>query len=126
MTIKENETISELVNLKEKNSTSVSSSQISEMALAAYERAIEKNKSDKNMKKRKAKEDYQQVVDLLFIQRRHKARGGNNVEIWTPLSNALRLLRQGFIYSKKKFAKKILLIDPHYKIALEVLNFRMN
>ena len=121
MTIKENETISELVNLKEKNSTSVSSSQISEMALAAYERAIEKNKSDKNMKKRKAKEDYQQVVDLLSFKEDIKP------EEETMLKYGLHYLMlcaylDKDLFTAKKFAKKILLIDPHYKIALEVLN----
>lgn len=121
--VKENETISELAQLEEKKEATNSTDEIGEKASAAYERAMQINKKDINMKKRKAKADYQKVVDLLE----------NKIDR-TPNENTMLKFSMHYLMfcayldkdipKAKDFAKKILSIDPQYKPALDVQSLR--
>ena len=92
-------------------------------AYATYKRAELINKTDKDMAKRLAKNDYQQVVDLL-IDKADRSKSEN-----TMLKYGLHYLMFTSYLDKnipaaKDYASKILVIDPEYKAALEIQNLK--
>ena len=92
-------------------------------AYASYKRAELINKTDKDMAGRLAKADYQAVVDLLG-DKADRSKSEN-----TMLKYSLHYLMFGSYLDKnipgaKGFAEKILVIDPEYKPALEIMNLK--
>ncbi len=92
-------------------------------AYATYKRAEMINKTDKDMAKRLAKGDYQQVVDILG-QKADRSKSEN-----TMLKYSLHYLMFSSYLDKnipgaKEYAEKILAIDPEYKPALEIQNLK--
>ena len=92
-------------------------------AYATYKRAELKNKLDNNMEKRLAKDEYQQVVNLL-MDKADRSRSEN-----TMLKYSLHYLMFSAYLDKnipgaKEYAEKILTVDPEYKPALEIQNLK--
>ena len=92
-------------------------------AYASYKRAELINKTDKEMAGRLAKNDYQQVVNLLS-DKADRSKSEN-----TMLKYSLHYLMFSSYLDKnipgaKSYAEKILAIDPEYKPALEIQNLK--
>ena len=94
-----------------------------EKAYASYKRAELINKTDKEMAQRLAKNDYQQVVNLLS-SKADRSKSEN-----TMLKYSLHYLMFSAYLDKnipgaKEYAEKILTVDPEYKPALEIQNLK--
>ena len=92
-------------------------------AYASYKRAELINKTDKEMAQRLAKNDYQQVVNLLS-SKADRSKSEN-----TMLKYSLHYLMFSAYLDKnipgaKEYAEKILTVDPEYKPALEIQNLK--
>ena len=92
-------------------------------AYASYKRAELINKTDKEMAQRLAKNDYQQVVNLLS-SKADRSKSEN-----TMLKYSLHYLMFSAYLDKdlpgaKEYAEKILTVDPEYQPALEIQNLK--
>ena len=90
---------------------------------ATYMAANNVNKLDDNMKNNLAKADYQKVVDLL-ANKADRTKGED-----TMLKTSYHYLMYNAFLNKntagaKEIAEKILVIDPEYKSALEILKLK--
>ena len=90
---------------------------------ATFMRAGLNNKLDDNMKNNLAKADYQKVVDLL-ANKADRTKGED-----TMLKTSYHYLMYNAFLNKntagaKEIAEKILVIDPEYKSALEILKLK--
>ena len=94
-----------------------------QVVYATFMRAGLSNKLDDNMKNNLAKADYQKVVDLL-ANKADRTKGED-----TMLKTSYHYLMYNAFLNKntagaKEIAEKILVIDPEYKSALEILKLK--
>ena len=94
-----------------------------QVVYATFMRAGLNNKLDDNMKNNLAKADYQKVVDLL-ANKADRTKGED-----TMLKTSYHYLMYNAFLNKntagaKEIAEKILVIDPEYKSALEILKLK--
>ena len=94
-----------------------------QVVYATFMRASLNNKLDDNMKNNLAKADYQKVVDLL-ANKADRTKGED-----TMLKTSYHYLMYNAFLNKntagaKEIAEKILVIDPEYKSALEILKLK--
>ena len=94
-----------------------------QVVYATFMRAGLSNKLDDNMKNNLAKADYQKVVDLL-ANKTDRTKGED-----TMLKTSYHYLMYNAFLNKntagaKEIAEKILVIDPEYKSALEILKLK--
>ena len=94
-----------------------------QVVYATFMRAGLNNKLDDNMKNSLAKADYQKVVDLL-ANKTDRTKGED-----TMLKTSYHYLMYNAFLNKntagaKEIAEKILVIDPEYKSALEILKLK--
>ena len=94
-----------------------------QVVYATFMRAGLNNKLDDNMKNSLAKADYQKVVDLL-ANKADRTKGED-----TMLKTSYHYLMYNAFLNKntagaKEIAEKILVIDPEYKSALEILKLK--